>query len=264
MEWWLGYLAVGAFVGFFAGLLGIGGGAVMVPMLVLLFDLQGIPREHVLHLAVGTSMSTILFTSIASVRAHAERGAVRWDVARRMTPGIVVGGILGSIGAGLVPTQVLVVAFTLIIYGAGTSILLDRQPKPSRTLPGAAGMFVAGFLISGVSALAAVGGAFMSVPFMIWCNMDMRQAIGSAAFIGFPIALVGTAGYLAIGWNVAGLPPWSLGYVYLPALVGVCATSILVAPLGARVSHRTATRTLRRIFGAVLITFATYTLVRLV
>src|SRR3954466_4226180 len=125
MEWWVGYLAVGAFVGFFAGLLGIGGGAVIVPMLVLLFELQGIPREHLLHLAVGTSMASILFTSISSVRAHAQRGAVRWDVARRMTPGIIVGGIAGSAGAGIVPTHVLVVIFTTIIYAAGTSILLD-------------------------------------------------------------------------------------------------------------------------------------------
>jgi uncharacterized protein len=263
MEWWLGYIAVGVFVGFFAGLLGIGGGAVIVPMLVLLFELQGIPREQLLHLAVGTSMSTILFTSISSVRAHAKRGAVRWDVARRMTPGIILGGIAGSFGAGIVPTQVLVVAFTIIIYGAGLSILLDRQPRPSRELPGAPGMFAAGFVISGVSALAAVGGAFMSVPFMIWCNMDMRHAIGSAAFIGFPIALVGTLGYMAIGWNATGLPPWSLGYVYLPATLGVCAASMLIAPIGARVSHRLATRTLRRIFGLVLITFATYTLVKL-
>ena len=263
MEWWVGYLAVGAFVGFFAGLLGIGGGAVIVPMLVLLFELQGVPREHLLHLAVGTSMSTILFTSIASVRAHAKRGAVSWTVAKRMTPGIFLGGIVGAAAAGMVPTHVLAVAFTVIIYAAGTSILLDRQPKPSRTLPGAPGMFLAGFLISFISALVAVGGAFMSVPFMIWCNMDTRSAIGSAAFIGFPIAIIGTLGYIAIGWNVVGLPDPHLGYIYVPAMIGVAAASMVLAPLGARVSHRTSTRNLRRIFGLVLITFATYTLMRL-
>src|SRR3954463_731283 len=162
MEWWLGYLAIGAFVGFFAGLLGIGGGAVMVPLLVWLYDAQGIPHEHLLHLAVGTSMATILFTALASGRAHASRGAVRWDIAKSLTPGIVVGGLAGSAAAGQFSTVALASAFTVIIYIAGTNILLDRQPKPGRTLRGRVGMFIAGFLFSGVSALVALGGAFMT------------------------------------------------------------------------------------------------------
>jgi uncharacterized membrane protein YfcA len=257
MEWWLGYIAIGAFVGFFAGLLGIGGGAVMVPMLVWLYEAQGIPRDHLLHLAVGTSMATILFTSIASVRAHAQRGAVRWDVARALTPGIVVGGLLGSLAAGAFSTLVLAIAFTIIVYIAGTNILLDRQPKPGRTLPGKVGLFIAGFIISGVSALVALGGAFMSVPFMVWCNVNVREAIGTAAFIGFPIAAVGTLGYMAVGWNASNLPPWSLGYVYLPGLAGICVASVLVAPLGALASHKLPTKALKRIFGLLLLGFAT-------
>ncbi len=263
MEWWLGYLAIGAFVGFCAGLLGIGGGAVIVPLLALLFEAQGIPREHLLHLAVGSSMATILFTSMASVRAHAMRGAVRWDVARAMTPGIVVGGAAGSAAAGAFSTLVLASAFTVIVYVAGTNILLDRQPRPGRTLPGRLGMFVAGFIVSGVSALVALGGAFMSVPFMIWCNVGVREAIGTAAFIGFPIALVGSFGYMATGWTASSLPPWSLGYVYLPAVLGVCAASVLFAPLGAWASHRLPTRILKRIFGLLLLTFATKMLIGL-
>jgi len=263
MEWWLGYLGIGAFVGFFAGLLGIGGGAVIVPLLVLLFSTQGFPHEQVLHLAVGSSMATILFTSAASVRAHAKRGAVRWDVARRMTPGIILGGLAGSAAASAFSTPVLATAFTAIVYVAGTNILLDRQPQPGRTLPQAAGMCLAGFIISGVSALVALGGAFMSVPFMIWCNVNVRQAIGTAAFIGFPIALVGTIGYVLTGWGASALPQWSLGYVYLPAVVGVCASSIVLAPLGARVSHGLPTRMLKRIFGVLLLAFATRMLISL-
>jgi uncharacterized membrane protein YfcA len=257
MEWWLGYLAIGAFVGFFAGLLGVGGGAIIIPLLAWLFEAQGVPREHLLHLAVGTSMATILFTSISSVRAHAARGVVRWDVAKAMTPGIVVGGLAGSAAAGGFSTLVLALAFTVIVYVAGANILLDRQPKPGRSLPGKAGMFAAGFVISGVSALVALGGAFMSVPFMIWCNVNVREAIGTAAFIGFPIAVVGTLGYMATGWSAASLPPWSAGYVYLPAVLGICAASMLVAPLGARASHRLPTRMLKRIFGLLLLGFAT-------
>lgn len=261
MEWWLGYLAIGAFVGFFAGLLGIGGGAIIVPLLVLLFQAQGIPRAHLLHLAVGTSMAIILFTSLSSVGAHARRGAVRWEVARALTPGIIVGGLAGSFAAGGFSTRVLAVAFTIIVYIAGTNILFDRQPKPGRSLPGVGGLFAAGFLISAVSALVALGGAFMSVPFMIWCNVDVRSAIGTAAFIGFPIALVGTLGYIVTGWGAG--PAWSLGYVYLPALVGVCAASILFAPLGARISHTLPTKILKRIFGVLLLVFATRMLVSL-
>jgi uncharacterized membrane protein YfcA len=264
MEWWLGYLAIGAFVGFFAGLLGIGGGAVIVPLLATLFEAQGFPREQLLHLAVGTSMATILLTSLSSVRAHARRGAVRWDVARGLTPGIVAGGLSGSAAAGAISTPLLACAFTVIVYIAGTNILLDRQPKPGRTLPSKFGLFLAGFIISGVSSLVALGGAFMSVPFMIWCNVDVRHAIGTAAFIGFPIALVGTLGYVATGWGAAALPPWSLGYVHLPAMAGVCAASIVLAPLGAKVSHRTPTKILKRVFGVLLLAFATRMLIRLI
>lgn len=264
MEWWLGYLGIGAFVGFFAGLLGIGGGAVMIPLLAWLYEAQGIPREHLLHLAVGTSMASIFFTSISSVYAHSKRGAVRWDVAKSLTPGIVVGGLAGSAAAGAFSTVSLAIAFTVIIYVAGTNILLDRQPKPGRSLPGRIGMFIAGFIISGVSALVALGGAFMSVPFMIYCNVTVREAIGTAAFIGFPIALVGSIGYMATGWNAASLPPWSIGYVYLPAVLGMCASSILMAPVGARASHRLPTKILKRIFGALLLAFATKMLLGLV
>ena len=257
MEWWLGYLAIGAFVGLFAGLLGIGGGAVMVPLLVMMFEAQGLPRELWVHMAVGTAMATILFTSVASVRAHARRQAVLWQVARTMTPGILAGGVAGVALAGMFSTFALAVAFTLIVYAAAINILLDRAAKSSRALPGPAGMFGAGFVISGVCALVAMGGAFMTVPFLLWCNVSMRQAIGSAAFVGFPIALVGAAGYLFIGWKLSELPPWSLGYVYLPALLGISVASVLMAPVGAAASHRLPTRLLRRIFGVLLLLLAT-------
>ncbi|MFH1044232.1 MAG: sulfite exporter TauE/SafE family protein [Pseudomonadota bacterium] len=263
MEWWLGYLAIGAFVGFFAGLLGIGGGAVIVPLLAMSFDAQGLPRGHLMHLAVGTSMCTILFTSLSSVRAHALRGSIRWDVARNMTPGILIGGLAGSGMASRFSTFGLAAAFAVIVYFAAVNILLERQPSPGRSLPGASGMFAAGFVISGVSSLVAMGGAFMSLPYMLWCNVPMRQAIGSAAAIGFPIALVGTAGYLFIGWHAPGLPDWSLGYVYLPALAGVSVASVLVAPLGATASHRLRTRLLQRIYGVLLLVLATKMLVNL-
>lgn len=251
-EWWLAYAALGALVGFLAGLLGIGGGAVMVPVLVLIFDAQGLPREHLLHLAVGTSMSTILLTSLASIRAHQDRGAIRWDITRGMTPGIIIGGLAGAALAVAIPTGALAVAFTVIIFVAATNMILDRQPNPSRQLPGPLGLNAAGGAIGGLSSIAAMGGAFASVPFMLWCNVPMRHAVGTAASLGFPIALAGTAGFIVNGLQDIGLPPGSLGYVYMPAFAGIVITSVLVTPLGATVAHRLQTRTLKRIFAALL------------
>ena len=251
MEWWLAYLAIGATVGFLAGLLGIGGGAIMVPLLVMLFEAQGLPRTHVLHLAVGTAMATILFTSVSSVRAHAMRGAIRWDIARRITPGILAGGLVGSGIAAFIPTAAFAALFTAVIYVAATSMLLDRQPKPSRQPPGWAGMFGAGFVVSALSAFAAIGGAFMTVPFMLWCNVAMLPAIGTAAAIGFPIALSSSLGFMLTGLRAAGLPPYSAGFVFLPALAGIVAASMLMAPVRAATAHRLPTKWLKRIFAGL-------------
>jgi uncharacterized membrane protein YfcA len=261
--WLLGYLAVGAAVGFFAGMLGIGGGALMVPLLVMLFEAQGLPREHLLHLAVGTGMATILFTSVSSMRAHAARGAVRWEIVKRITPGILAGGLVGSAIASSIPRVLFAAVFVATVYAAALNLFLARKPNPSRTLPGPAGLAGVGAAISAISAFAAVGGAFITVPFMVWCNVPMLQAIGTAAAIGFPIAAAGTVGYLAIGWAQPGLPQWSLGYVYLPALVGVTIASMSTAPLGAMVAHRLPTRMLRRIFAVLMFTLATRLLVML-
>lgn len=262
-EWGLIYVLLGTFVGFFAGLLGIGGGAIMVPLLVLLMDAQGLPRDQVLHLAVGTSMSTILFTSISSMRSHNRRGSIRWDVFRSMTPGILLGGMVGAALASRIPGAALAMAFTAIIYVAATNMILDRQPHPARQLPGWAGRLGVGAAIGGVSSIAAMGGAFASVPFMVWCNVPMLQAIGTAAALGFPIALAGTAGFIINGLHDTGLPPWSLGYIYLPAMLGIVVTSMLLAPVGAMVAHRLPTRQLKRIFAVLLYVLATRMLVKI-
>jgi uncharacterized membrane protein YfcA len=261
--WLAGYLAIGAVVGLFAGMLGIGGGAIMVPLLVWLFEAQQLPREHLLHLAVGTGMATILFTSLSSARAHAARGGVRWEVVKAITPGIIVGGLAGSSIAAIVPQRLFAAFFVATVYAASINLLLDRKPNPSRTLPGPAGIFGVGAAISGVSAFAAVGGAFMAVPFMVWCNVPMLQAIGTAAAIGFPIAAAGSVGYVTSGLLARGLPEWSLGYVYLPALAGVTVASMLMAPVGAAAAHRLPTRLLRRIFAVLMFSVATRMLVGL-
>ncbi len=263
MEWWLGYAAIGAAVGFFAGLLGIGGGAIMVPLLVMLFEAQGLPKAHILHLAVGTGMASILFTSLSSMRAHAARGVVRWDLALALTPGILLGGLLGSALTSWVSTKVFALMFTGVVCMAATNILIDRKPKPTRALPGPLGSMLVGAVISFASSMAAMGGAFLTIPYALYCNVPMLQAIGTAAIVGFPIAFSGSVGFIATGWAQSGLPPHSVGYVYLPAMLGITLASVLTAPLGAAVAHRLPTKHLKQIFSVLLFGLAARLLIGL-
>ena len=253
---WAAYLGIGALVGFAAGLLGIGGGVVMVPLLVLVFSGHGLPSEHVLHLALGTAIAAMVFTSIASMRAHHAHGAVDWSIARAMSPGMLVGSFGAALLAGVIPTRPLAVVFTAFVFYAATSILLDLKPSTTRELPGPAGIFAAGAIIGAISSLLAAGGAFMTIPFLTWCRVPLRRAIGTAAANGLPIALAGTAGYVLHGLRVPGLPTPNLGYVYLPALALVVTTSMLAAPLGARVAHRLPVKQLRVVFALLLYVFA--------
>ncbi|WIM04675.1 MAG: sulfite exporter TauE/SafE family protein [Candidatus Nitricoxidivorans perseverans] len=252
-EWFVGYLLLGAVAGFFAGLLGIGGGGIMVPVLAMMFAAQGFPDAHLMHLALGTSMCAIVFTSAASLRAHHAHGAVRWPIVKSIAPGIVAGTLLGAQVAGRLPTRPLAVFFALFMAYVAVQMIANIKPKPSRGLPGPTGMFGAGLGIGGVSALAAIGGGTMSVPFMVWCNVGMREAIGTSAAIGFPIAVAGTVGYMASGHGAEGLPAGSFGFIHLPALAGTAIASIPLAPLGARAAHRLPVTTIRKVFAGVLV-----------
>jgi uncharacterized membrane protein YfcA len=252
-EWFLGYLALGAVAGFFAGLLGVGGGAIMVPVLALMFDAQGFPEQHLMHLALGTSMAAIVFTSISSLRAHHSHGAVIWPIVRDIAPGIVVGTLLGAQIAGRVPTKPLAIFFACFIAYVAVQMILNVKPRPSRQLPGKAGMFGVGAFIGGISALVAIGGGSLSVPFMTWCNVKVHHAIGTSAAIGFPIALAGSVGYMVAGYGATNLPEASWGFIYLPALAATVVVSMLVAPVGARVAHSLPVPTVKKIFAALLL-----------
>ena len=251
-------LALGTVTGFLAGLLGIGGGMIMVPFITFILTAKGFPAEHTVKMAIATSLATICFTSLSSVRAHHQRGAVLWPVARALAPGIIVGGLVGAQVAVAMPGKVLGVLFALFIGFSATQMLLDRKPKPTRTLPGTPGLFGVGGLIGLLSSLVGAGGAFISVPFMTWCNVKIHNAVGTSAALGFPIALAGTLGYI---WAGAGLPqmPWgSVGYLYLPALIIISAASVTLAPIGARTAHRMDVKPLKRVFAFVLYALAAY------
>lgn len=252
IEWLAAYLLLGAFVGFFAGLLGVGGGAIMVPMLTTLFAAQGFPREHMVHLALGTSMAAIVLTSISSLRAHHAHGAVRWDIVKGIAPGVLLGTFAGTFIATSAPTRPLAIFFACFTAYVAVQMILNVKPKPSRELPGMLGLAGVGGGIGAISALVAIGGGSLSVPFMTWCNVKMQNAIGTSAAIGLPIALAGALGYLINGWGTGGLPDWSFGFVYLPALLLIGVVSTLTAPVGARLAHRLPVAMLKKIFAGVL------------
>jgi len=257
MSLWLAYIALGAAAGFFAGLMGVGGGTVLVPVLAMIFAAQGFPPQQVLHLALGTSLAVIVFTSLSSLRAHHRHGAVLWPVVWAIAPGILAGTLLGSLAASRLPTRPLALFFVLFVTLVALQMMADVRPKPGRELPGKLGVAAVGGGIGFISALVAIGGGAMSVPFLTWCNVKMHQAIGTASAIGFPIAVSGTVGYVLTGLaQSAVLPEGSLGYVYLPALFWVSAISMLFAPLGARTAHRLPVRTLKRLFAGILILLA--------
>lgn len=257
MNWWFAYIALGLFTGFFAGMLGIGGGLVMVPALAMMFAAQaGFPPGETLHLALGTSMATILFTSLSSLRAHHAHGAVLWQVVARIAPGILLGTLLGTLFASRVPAKPLALFFTAFVCLVAVQMIMNFKPKPSRELPGAGGVFAVGTGIGAVSSLVAIGGGSLTVPFLTWCNVRVQHAIGTSAAVGFPIAAGGSLGYIFNGWEHAGLPAWSLGYIYLPAFAWLVPSSMLSAPLGARLAHRLPVATLKRIFAGVLLALA--------
>ncbi len=255
------YLSCGAVIGFLAGLLGIGGGMTLVPILAALFGLQALSAEHTVHLALGTSMAAMMFTASSAVREHHKLGNVDWAIVRSLGPAMAVGTLLSSFASGWLPQRALAMAFGAIVIGAATQIWLGRTPAVGRRLPGPAGLWAVGVCFGVVAGLVSAGGAFMSMPFMLFCGVPVRRAIATGAALGLPVALVGSAGYVATGWHTAGLPQGALGFVYLPALAAVVLASVVTAPFGARAAHRLPVTTLRRIFAVVLYAIAAKMLV---
>jgi uncharacterized membrane protein YfcA len=253
---------LGMSTGFLAGLLGIGGGMLMVPFITIILTSKGYPAEYVVKMAVATSLATICFTSMSSVWAHHKRGAVLWPLALTLAPGILLGSLVGAQIAVALSGTVLSVLFALFIAFSATQMFLDRKPKPTRTLPGRAATFGVGTVIGLLSAIVGAGGAFVSVPFMTWCNVKIHNAVATSAALGFPIAFAGTLGYIWAGQGLPQMPPGSVGYLYLPGLVLIALGSITTAPLGARVAHGMDIRPLKRVFAVMLYGLAAYFLSR--
>ena len=263
MELWWVFLPIGVVVGFLAGLLGIGGGMILVPILAYVFSANRFPAEHIMHMSLATAMATIPFTSVSSVRAHQARGGVDWPILKGMLPGLLGGALLATLIAGAIPGRPLAIFFVVFILYAATSMLFDLTPKATRALPGRAGLALAGAVVSFLASFVAAGAALMTIPFMSWCKVPLRRAVGTAAAIGFPLSVAASIGFAISGAAAGGLPAYSLGFIYLPALAMMVLTSVLVAPLGARVSQRMPVKQLRIVFGLTLYAVAIRMLVSL-
>jgi uncharacterized protein len=251
--WWMNFLMLGAFTGFFAGLFGIGGGGIMVPILTILFAQQQFPAEHILHMALATSMAAIVPTAIASLGAHHKHHAVIWPVVIKIAPGILLGTFAGTFLASYLSAKPLALFFSGFMAFVAVHMVINRKPKPARQLPGLVGLNSVGVGIGSISALVAIGGGTLTVPFLVWCNISLPAAIGTSAAVGLPIAFSGALGYILNGWDLANLPEQTLGYVFWPGVMAIAAMSFITAPIGAKLAHRLPIALLKKLFALLLI-----------
>lgn len=252
-EWIVAFLVLGVVVGFMAGLLGIGGGGIMVPTLTTIFLAQGIPVEQVVHMALGTAMASIVVTSFASMKAHHQKGAVMWDVVKVMAGGVIIGTFAATFLATYLKSAQLAIFFAIFMAYVSIQMAIDKKPKPSRELSSPKALFGAGTFIGIISALVSIGGGSLSVPYLVWQNVDLKKAIATSAAIGFPLSIAGTLGYMLNGMlHTSGSTQMMLGFVYVPAVVLISIMSYFTAPFGAKMAHSLPVGKLKKIFALLL------------
>ncbi len=249
-------LLLGAVSGVLAGLFGIGGGLVIVPVLAMVFKAWAFPDASLLLMAVATSLASIALTSLSSARAHHRLGAVVWTKVWRLVPGLMLGAGLGAVVANGIPAD------TLRLILAGFLVCVGLQMALRKT-PGFGGGgqshwqdYAVSTLIGLLSALVGIGGGTLTVPYLVRGGMVMQKAVAVSSTCGFPIAVAGTVSYVWLGWSAYGQPDWSFGYVFMPAVLGMGLSSMVTAPIGAKWAHRLPARRLRRYFSVLLFAMA--------
>ncbi|MCW8956801.1 MAG: sulfite exporter TauE/SafE family protein [Gammaproteobacteria bacterium] len=250
------YLALGALAGLLAGLLGIGGGLIIVPALAAIFHWQGVDARIIMHLALGTSLATIVVTSISSILAHHKRGAVLWPTFMRLTPGILAGAWMGGWLAAQASTDWLKPLFGVFELSVALYMLANIRIGDHHQLAGAMATTSAGGFIGLISSLVGIGGGTLTVPYLLWHRIEIKQAVATSAACGLPIAVAGSLSYTVFGWSSPQLPDYSLGFIHLPSLLGIIISSSLFAPLGARLAHSLPTQMLKKIFALSLLLVA--------
>jgi uncharacterized membrane protein YfcA len=253
VHWIVSFLLLGSVVGFMAGLLGIGGGGIMVPILTSIFISQGVPADKVVHLALGTSMSAIIVTSFASLRAHHAKDAVIWKIVKAMVPGVLLGTFLATFLVAYLTSLYLALFFAIFMAFVSVQMFLNKTPDPSRQLSGNIALSFVGSIVGGISALVSIGGGSLTVPYLAWQNINIKKAIGTSAAIGLPISIAGTLGYVLNGWGIGSGLTHSFGFVYLPAVILISITSFITAPFGAKLAHKMNISSLKKVFAFLLI-----------
>lgn len=251
IEWILLYIALGTLVGFMVGLLGLGGGGMLVPLLASIFSYQGISIDNTVHLALGTSLACMIISSVASIHAHNSRGAVVWQMVGGMAPGIILGAFLSTQIAANVSSTYIAIFFALFMAVVAGQMFLNWQPKPDSKPATFRGLIAAGIGIGSVSVLAAVGGGFLVVAYLGYKNVSIKSAIGTSAAIGFFIATTGTVGYMISGWPITSSNPYTIGFIDIPAFLIIAITSAIAASYGARCSHSLPKAHLKKIFAVI-------------
>ena len=254
--WWLTYPLLGIVVSLIAGMFGVGGGLVLVPALYMLFSAQHFPHEHIMHVALGTTMVSMVVTVSFSMNVHRKLGNIDWSIAKVMAAGLAVGSIVGSMVASKLPTRPLTLIFACIVIAASINLIRNFKPAPTRTLPGTVAQGCVSFVIGIIAALTAATGGFLVTPYLAWHNVPMKRAIGTTSAIGIPVALGGGISYFISGLSAQNLPPLTYGYVCLPALIGIVCCSSLFVTTGAKLVSRMDSDKTRRIFGVYLLLVA--------
>ena len=257
MEVLLIYLLVGIGAGTIAGLFGVGGGLIIVPALVLVFTAQGIAPDILTHMAVGTSLATIIITSLSSIRTHHGKRAVDWRIVATMAPGILIGSWVGGVTADWLSGAWLQLLIGLFAVAIALKMWLDglrksQPPTDGSKVPGRVGLSIAGGFIGWVSAIFGIGGGSLTVPFLSRCHVVMQRAVATSAACGLPIAIAGALSFAVQGWNNSQLPQWSSGYIYWPAFLGIVLASTFFARFGALLAHKLSPQLLKNCFAGLL------------
>ena len=249
----------GSISGFLAGLLGIGGGMILVPFMIAVFNHLDFNQNVIVHMAIATGMATILFTTTSAIWAHHKHNSIDWKLVAALSPGLIIGSLIG--GSEIfeaVNTSWLSLFFAIFIVYTSIQMIINKKPTAGRDLPGPTGLFSFGALAGVLSSLVGAGGAFITVPFMLWCNVKPHMAMASSSGLGFPVAAAATIGYMYGSWGNPNLPEGSLGFVYVPAVLCIVVISIFTAPFGAKMARKLNVTQLKRIFGVMLFMVAAF------
>lgn len=256
VEWIFAFLLLGSVVGFVAGLLGVGGGGIMVPILTLIFLHQGVSSDTVMHLALGTSMASIIVTSISSLRTHQKFKAINWQIVKTMSIGVIIGTFSSTFLASHLSTLYLGLFFTVFMGYVAMRILFKKQGDGEVTHISNRNLLCSSMGIGAISALVSIGGGSLTVPYLTSKNIDIKKAIGTSAAIGLPISIAGTIGYLIAGWDNDFGYHYSIGFVYLPAVLLISSMSFITAPYGVKFAQYLPVNILKKIFAFLLISLS--------